>query len=151
MALASALGKTHHPNFHAKRAISTIHSIAHSEPQQSSRQPDGDGEAKLIRYVNCNPLYRIFRHPWPCPSSCGVVERKQSLMSLSSRRLHQTQPWGTVHSHFHSLSSKIIPDKLSVSLVTRVTSAAPPVQSAHTIARRGMHNPIAPAVHQILM
>ena len=40
-------------------------------------------------------------------------------------------------------------DTYAVSLVTPVTSAAPLVLSAHTTARRGMHNPIAMnAIHE---
>ena len=41
-------------------------------------------------------------------------------------------------------------DTLPVSHVTPVTSAAPPVLSAHTTARRGMHNPIVSLYHRLL-
>jgi len=63
------------------------------------------------------------------------------LTATHHSNLHQPQSWGTVFDHVVCPFCKILANVFAVSLVIRVTSAAPPVLSAHTIARRGMHNP----------
>jgi hypothetical protein len=69
-----------------------------------------------------------------CTSAVTFTNRKHGVQSARGTHYHHQE---------HTA------DTYAVSLVTPVTSAAPLVLSAHTTARRGMHNPIAMnAIHE---
>ena len=114
---------------------------ARSSPDNNTLLP---GEDTANSYVSehqrqsCRPPICLWRYPLHTAARANTPRRA----------LHQPQSWGTVYaiSPTHP-PHRIRTDALAVSLVTPVTSAAPLVPSAHTIARRGMHNPIVSMPH----